>query len=188
MSEHDWTDAKIADLRKLWGEGHATAEIGRRIGFSKNAVVGKAHRLDLPARPSPIRVAGSGRPAQPPKPRAPAMTLPPLASITLAPRAPELVRHPTAVPNPDRIALGGKGERIIPPQITSPSQPAWIVRPSTLDCCWPIGEPGTPGFKFCDAKAIMGRPYCIPHCQIAYVPVERGPKAERQAHLIGGAA
>jgi len=50
-----WTDQVVTRLRSLWAEGHSTAEIGRRLGVSKNAVVGKAHRLDLPARPSPIR-------------------------------------------------------------------------------------------------------------------------------------
>ena len=50
-----WTDDDIAKLKKLWAEGHSTAEIGRLIGKSKNAVVGKAHRLSLAARPSPIK-------------------------------------------------------------------------------------------------------------------------------------
>ena len=51
----EWNDEVISRLRDLWTEGHSTAEIGRRLGVSKNAIVGKAHRLDLPARPSPIR-------------------------------------------------------------------------------------------------------------------------------------
>ena len=50
-----WTEALIAALRRLWAEGHSTAEIGRRMGITKNAVVGKAHRLMLAPRPSPIR-------------------------------------------------------------------------------------------------------------------------------------
>src|SRR6516225_4098267 len=61
-SEFEWTDNAISELRQLWSEGHSTAEIGRRMGISKNAVVGKAHRLDLPARPSPIRTGSSPRP------------------------------------------------------------------------------------------------------------------------------
>ncbi len=51
----EWSDDIINQLRALWAEGHSTAEIGRRLGVTKNAIVGKAHRLDLPARPSPIR-------------------------------------------------------------------------------------------------------------------------------------
>ena len=53
-----WTDETIKRLKKLWSEGHTTSEIGRMIGKSKNAVVGKVHRLNLPPRPSPIRKAG----------------------------------------------------------------------------------------------------------------------------------
>lgn len=55
-----WTDEKIEDLKKLWAKGLSTAEIGRELGVSKNAVVGKSHRLGLKPRPSPI----SGKPAE----------------------------------------------------------------------------------------------------------------------------
>lgn len=55
MQESAWSEERIVQLRALWSEGLSTAEIGRRLGISKNAVVGKAHRLHLPARPSPIR-------------------------------------------------------------------------------------------------------------------------------------
>jgi GcrA cell cycle regulator len=51
----EWTEETISRLRSLWQEGLSTAEIGRRMSITKNAVVGKAHRLTLPPRPSPIR-------------------------------------------------------------------------------------------------------------------------------------
>ncbi len=50
-----WTEAQIADLKRLWIAGHSTSHIGTILGVSKNAVIKKAHRLKLPARPSPIR-------------------------------------------------------------------------------------------------------------------------------------
>ncbi len=50
-----WTDEMVAELTKLWEEGLTTGEIGKRLGISKNAVVGKAHRLNLQSRPSPIK-------------------------------------------------------------------------------------------------------------------------------------
>src|SRR3954468_19267616 len=77
----EWAEETIVRLRALWDEGHSTAEIGRRLGVSKNAVVGKAHRLDLPARPSPIRRdgAGSATPRKPPVRRIEGPTLPPLS-------------------------------------------------------------------------------------------------------------
>ncbi|MCA0451754.1 MAG: GcrA cell cycle regulator, partial [Proteobacteria bacterium] len=65
----DWTPEQISELTRLWGEGLTTAEIGKRLGISKNAVVGKAHRLNLPARPSPIRREGAGGAPRPVVPR-----------------------------------------------------------------------------------------------------------------------
>jgi GcrA cell cycle regulator len=56
-----WTQERVEALGKLWREGHSTAEIGRRLGLTKNAVVGKAHRLELDPRPSPVKLV--------PKPR-----------------------------------------------------------------------------------------------------------------------
>ena len=58
----DWTPEQIGQLTRLWSEGLSTAEIGKRLGISKNAVVGKAHRLHLNSRPSPIKRVGP-RPA-----------------------------------------------------------------------------------------------------------------------------
>ncbi|MGH7042669.1 MAG: GcrA family cell cycle regulator, partial [Acetobacteraceae bacterium] len=63
-----WTEEMIGQLRVLWDEGLSTAEIGRRLGTSKNAIVGKAHRLDLSPRPSPIRPSPEGaRPRSAPR-------------------------------------------------------------------------------------------------------------------------
>jgi len=56
-----WTEAQIADLKRLWTAGHSTSQIGTVLGVSKNAVIGKAHRIKLPARPSPIRHSSSPR-------------------------------------------------------------------------------------------------------------------------------
>jgi GcrA cell cycle regulator len=146
----DWTAEAIERLRALWAEGHSTAEIGRRMGISKNAVVGKAHRLDLPARPSPIRREAPGTAprnvARPPRPAvAPRMTLPQAAPLPVA-----------------------------APVAAAPVPPPVVVRPfqrfrAAKSCCWPIGEPGQPGFRFCTAEAMAGKPYCAEHAAIAYV-------------------
>jgi GcrA cell cycle regulator len=139
----EWTDETIAKLRTLWAEGLSTAEIGRRLNISKNAVVGKAHRLNLPSRPSPIRRAegdATPRPAAPKRAQGP--TLPPLAASMGAP-------VPTL--------------RAIMPT------PKYTMR--ATPCCWPIGEPGKPSFHFCNASAVAGKPYCEEHASIAYVRV-----------------
>src|SRR5579864_9460091 len=112
----EWAEETIVRLRALWDEGHSTAEIGRRLGVSKNAVVGKAHRLDLPARPSPIRRDGSGgaAPRRSAPRRAAGPTLPPLSSTspiaaagggpTILPHMGILAAKPAPAPPPARVA------------------------------------------------------------------------------------
>jgi len=73
-----WNGTTIAELRRLWADGLPTEEIGRRLHLSKDAVIAKAHRLGLAARPSPIRRDGIHR-ARPQ--RAGKTTLPPLGSL-----------------------------------------------------------------------------------------------------------
>jgi GcrA cell cycle regulator len=77
----DWTPEQINQLTRMWGEGLSTAEIGKRLGISKNAVVGKAHRLHLDSRPSPIKRIGP-RPAMP---RSLVHTRPPAQPVVAAP-------------------------------------------------------------------------------------------------------
>jgi len=155
----DWTTEAIDRLRAFWAEGHSTAEIGRRMGVSKNAVVGKAHRLQLPARPSPIR-------------RDPAAPRPVAAG-----RRPTLPPLRVALPVAVRREEGRREEpRAIPPApVMAAPKPVAVVRGfprvSTKSCCWPIGEPGTKGFHFCCAPAMAAKPYCIEHAALAYVRV-----------------
>ena len=136
----EWSEDAIAQLRALWMEGHSTAEIGRRMGVTKNAVVGKAHRLKLCARPSPIRHERRAD-ARPRPPRA-TKTAPGVEAVALPPARPVLRSVPS-------VTFG----RISP-------------------CCWPIGEPGTPSFRFCDADTIPNKPYCDTHAQLAYVRIK----------------
>ncbi|SHJ08374.1 GcrA cell cycle regulator [Roseomonas rosea] len=157
----DWSAEAIEQLRALWAEGHSTAEIGRRMGISKNAVVGKAHRLHLPARPSPIQreqaaaaAAAAPRPAAAAAVAAPAVTTP-----MVRPAAP-----PVVAPAPRAAAPAPAMRAAPPPAVVRPFQ-----RSSARSCCWPIGEPGTPEFRFCSAEAFAGKPYCLEHASIAYV-------------------
>ena len=143
-----------ASSASFWAEGLSTAEIGRRMGVSKNAVVGKAHRLNLPSRPfadparrrSARRAAACARRVQGP-------TLPVL-SASLAPMPPETA------------ACGGAAQAPVLRSVCMP-RPGARVTP----CCWPIGEPGTKSFRFCDVDAIAGKPYCDEHASLAYVKV-----------------
>src|ERR1700761_5017382 len=98
----EWAEETIIRLRELWDQGLSTAEIGRRLGVSKNAIVGKAHRLDLTARASPIRREPSPRAERPTPPvRLGGPTLPPLPSASAAVATVPVLR-PTPLP-PQRL-------------------------------------------------------------------------------------
>ena len=174
----EWNDETIVRLRALWNEGLSTAEIGRRMGVSKNAVVGKAHRLGLPPRPSPIRRDASGATS----PRAPAPrrvvgpTLPPLAAtLAVSEESRPVVAKappPDAVPAavlPAAPTSSASGQAAAAPSVRAVPPVRHV--PRLAACCWPIGEPGTKSFRFCDEGAVQGKPYCAEHAQLAYVKV-----------------
>jgi GcrA cell cycle regulator len=167
-----------ARLVALWAEGVSSAEIGRRLGTTKNAVVGAAHRLGLAGRPSPIRGGGGGKWTGA-KARAKALkaagrvqeihtgrvqplpasagTLPPLASTAApTPHAPTRTRAPRPVP------------RNAAPVQQRPPAPVARTGGPVEPCCWPVGHPRTTGFRYCDAPGEPGRPYCHAHCLLAY--------------------
>jgi GcrA cell cycle regulator len=210
-----WDEETIRVLKDLWAQGHSTAEIGRRLSVSKNAIVGKAHRLELDARPSPIRRdIVNPSPERPESyPRLAGATLPPLASTNAQPIAPasrassppaSLSTTPlstTAVPaataapvlnsqapvsrssapplsyvQPVRVSTMAPRPDVQPrppaasPRPAIPAAPVQIRR-SVPSCCWPIGEPGTKTFRFCDDTSLPGKPYCDEHARLAYVRV-----------------
>lgn len=156
-ANQEWAAETIARLRVLWdyigaegnlvgpeGRYFSTAEIGRRLGITKSAVVGKAHRLGLTRRDSPIRPNPAG-----PRP--------------IAPR-----RLPSSIPTLPSLAV--VQARQLPPvsprPVTSPAIPA---RDKT--CCFPFGQPGTKGFRFCGKPAKPGKPYCPDCCDAAYIKI-----------------
>jgi GcrA cell cycle regulator len=168
-----WDEDTIRNLRDLWSQGLSTAAIGRRLGVSKNAIVGKAHRLDLDARPSPIRrdVVKPVVDRPPAYPRMAGPTLPPLASTGAAsailptnvqPLRSTPVFGPRSVPPAPVVAPA--------PRPIMPSAPIQTRR-SAPSCCWPIGEPGTKTFRFCDDISMPGKPYCEDHAKLAYVKI-----------------
>jgi GcrA cell cycle regulator len=168
-NDFDRNAHSIAQLRALWAEGHTTTEIGRRMGVSKNAIVGKAHRLDLPARPSPIRRGGVGKPPVARRQRGP--TLPALTSYPQ--RSSTLYQLP-AVAVDVRQAQQAAAQSA---PLVREAVPVLTTIRGNKPCCWPIGEPGTRAFRFCDAPNEAGKPYCPHHCGIAYQRKDQRQKA-----------
>jgi GcrA cell cycle regulator len=146
-----WTDERIAMLKAGWEGGMTASQIAEQLGegVTRNAVIGKAHRLGLEARPSPVK-AGEEAVETP----APA----PVAASVAAPR-------PAPVAPPPAQAAK--------PVAKKPVRTGKAARTTLLDlnekiCKWPIGHPGDADFHFCGKPVQAGFPYCTEHCLVAY--------------------
>jgi GcrA cell cycle regulator len=166
----EWNDTTKARPRQLWDEGLSTAEIGRRLGTTKNAVVGKAHYLDLPGRPSPIRPRADHAPAPRPR-RAKGQTLAPLPALEAS----------TVTEKPATANGAAPAVPVDLPSRPSPRQTQFRTG-AKRTCCWPIGEPGTSRFGFCGAEVTTSKPYCDEHSKLAYVEI----KPSRRTHRLDG--
>ena len=189
-----WTEERIERLKAMWAEGATASQIADELGgVSRNAVIGKAHRLGLEARPSPVKPGEEKEHRAPaaaaPAPRpAPAERPAPKAADSAAER-PAPAKPATQRPHADlqyrSIGPGGfvrqgPGEQQAPippapPRRLVPAKPSPEVadKTSLLDlndriCKWPMGHPGEPDFHFCGAPANPGFPYCVDHCGVAY--------------------
>ncbi|MBI1326781.1 MAG: gcrA cell cycle regulator family protein [Alphaproteobacteria bacterium] len=143
-----WTDERIALLKKLWGEGKTAAEIAKTLGdVTRNAVIGKAHRLKLASRISPIQ--------QNKKPRAEKV-----AKLgAKKPREPRPVSAPRI--NIDDIKiLNGTGVTLL--ELTESM------------CRWPVGDPKSKDFRYCGCSSVPGLPYCPDHARAAFQPQGKG--------------
>jgi GcrA cell cycle regulator len=193
-----WTDERIEQLRKMWEGGMTASQIADELGgVSRNAVIGKAHRLGLQSRPSPVKAGDSsdnGSSGDTPKPTpvaaAPAPRAPRPAPVAATP-APEpttpAATQPPAAPQQLIRSIGPGGfQRAMPGEQQAPSTPApprrlvpakpapeYAEKTGLLDltdkiCKWPLGHPGEPDFHFCGKPINPGFPYCLDHCSVAY--------------------
>ena len=189
-----WTEERIERLKKMWHDGATASQIADELGgVSRNAVIGKAHRLGLEQRPSPVK------PGEEKEAKKGASVAPPVAATKPEPKAeaPEAQSAAPAAPahrgrqltpqelqyrsiGPGGFVRQGPGDQQAPippapPRRLVPAKPSPEVADKTglLDlndriCKWPIGHPGEPDFHFCGQQANPGFPYCVEHCGVAY--------------------
>jgi GcrA cell cycle regulator len=194
-----WTEERIDRLKAMWTEGATASQIADELGgVSRNAVIGKAHRLGLEARPSPVKAgeekerpapAAASAPAAKPAPVERAAPKPAAAATAAPERAAHPPRTPQRTPSenvqyrsigPGGFIRQGPGDQQppippAPPRRLVPAKPSPEVadKTSLLElndriCKWPMGHPGEPDFHFCGNAANPGFPYCVQHCGVAY--------------------
>ena len=187
-----WTDERVETLKKMWGEGQSASQIAKELGgVTRNAVIGKVHRLGLSNR------AGGGSAKAAPKEKAP--------SKPSAPKAPPKPKASTSAPSASKpekevleldengIPISAARRAIIPAGQPLPPQPsANEISPEALakvseveksakkiglmeltekTCKWPVGDPATDDFWFCGLPVQSGKPYCEAHVGVAFQPM-----------------
>lgn len=143
-----WTEERVTLLRKLWAEGLSASQIAKQLtGVTRNAVIGKVHRLGLAGRATPSRPAK--RPVRQARPR------------VMSPSAPRLRTATSSLPAvviPHLEPLRGEDGRA-----------ATVLTISEQVCKFPIGDPNDADFAFC-GRGAAGGPYCADHARLAYQP------------------
>ena len=157
-----WTEDKVEKLRELWDQGLPTSQIGKILDFTKNAVVGKAHRIGLERRPSPIK----RNIMKPDRKKARAPEIPNL-SVNLKS---DNDFDSTFIPkiNYDKVAKDNLGNDL------------FFIKKNT-GCEWPIGHPDESNFRYCGSEKVESKPYCAEHCSKAYVVADKVSSKEEVA-------
>ena len=187
-----WTDERVETLKRMWAEGQSASQIAKELGgVTRNAVIGKVHRLGLSNRVAGGKEDEDDTPAAPATSAKPDPRPEPVARPEPAARAPERPAAPAAAPSnvtplPLRKAIVPAGQPL-PPQPSaneiSPEALASVrevekrARRLTLmelterTCKWPIGDPATDDFWFCGLPSLPGKPYCEAHVGVAFQPM-----------------
>jgi len=165
-----WTEERVELLKKLWADGLSASQIAGRLGeVTRNAVIGKVHRLGLAGRATTSRIR-SARPRN---------------------RVSHLPLRPT------RVQYRTNGNAALKPVYAPVEKPAAVLRvvPSAVEdidvpeplrvplldlnessCRWPIGDPQDDSFHFCGHDKASGSSYCEHHGRVAFQPAARRRK------------
>ncbi|MGC1495374.1 MAG: GcrA family cell cycle regulator [Sulfitobacter sp.] len=186
-----WTDDRVETLKKMWGEGQSASQIAKELGgVTRNAVIGKVHRLGLSNRATTgtaAKTEAKAKPAPKAEPKAK-----PATAAAVVPAKPDGPIMQTQSATPPKQSSTGR-RQIIPAGQPLPPQPsANEISPEALakvnevekkakkiglmelterTCKWPVGDPATEDFWFCGLPVKQGKPYCEAHVGVAFQPM-----------------
>jgi len=156
-----WTEERVELLKKLWADGLSASQIAAELGgITRNAVIGKVHRLGL-----------SGRAKSP-------------SSSSPRPRKPRSSNHMIRVPRSSmrgNTALAYDYQAEPEPELMEipAEQRKSLLQLTEATCHWPVGDPGSADFFFCGGESSEGSPYCNFHSRVAYQPASSRNRDKR---------
>ncbi|SFR33610.1 GcrA cell cycle regulator [Yoonia tamlensis] len=195
-----WTDERVETLKKMWGEGQSASQIAKELGgVTRNAVIGKVHRLGLSNRAAASGAAAATKAAPKEKPAAatkaaapkaapkptPAPTPAPAAAVPAVKEVVELDENGIPI-SAARRAIIPAGQPLPPQPSANEISPEALAKVSEVEkgakrislmeltektCKWPVGDPATDDFWFCGLGVQAGKPYCEAHVGVAFQPM-----------------
>ena len=191
-----WTDERVETLKRMWAEGQSASQIAKELGgVTRNAVIGKVHRLGLSNRVGGLDKDEVEAEVAAAKPEAaPLPKVEPVAPRAETPRAtPAPAERPAVAAAPVNVLPIPLRKAIIPAGQPLPPQPSLNeISPEALasvrevekrakrlslmelterTCKWPVGDPATDDFWFCGLVSVPGKPYCEAHVGVAFQPM-----------------
>ena len=152
-----WTEPRVEQLKKLWEAGLSASQIAAELGsVTRNAVIGKVHRLGLSGR------AKSPSSSSMPRPR---KTRPAQHMMRISR---PVSRGNTALAHVFEMEV--EADPIAYDNVVPMSQRKTLLELTEDTCHWPVGDPGSADFYFCGGKSLASLPYCAHHSRIAYQP------------------
>jgi GcrA cell cycle regulator len=157
MTVLTWSDDRVEQLKKLWEAGLSASQIAAELGnVTRNAVIGKVHRLGLSGRAkSPATAAPRQRKAARPAPQMMRVARP-------------VSRGNTALAHVFEVEV--EADPVTFDNVVPMAQRRSLLELNEATCHWPVGDPSSPDFFFCGGKALSGLPYCAQHSRVAYQP------------------
>ncbi|MEM8692347.1 MAG: GcrA family cell cycle regulator [Pseudomonadota bacterium] len=180
-----WTDERVELLKKMWGEGQSASQIAKELGgVTRNAVIGKVHRLGLSNR-----TGGGGTstpktepkakqaPKAEPKPAKPQLKTEPAIKPEAQEARPPIPARRQIIPAGQPLPPQPSANEISPEALAKVNEVEKKAKKLTLmelterTCKWPVGDPATEDFWFCGLPVQQGKPYCEAHVGVAFQPM-----------------
>ncbi len=187
-----WDNATLKKLKALTGKGLSTSEIGKRLGLSKNAIVGKLNRMGWNSKATAEAAAKAASGTTTSAKKTTKTATPKKATAAKTPKKTTVVATKKTTTPKKAAATKAAPKKVVTPKAEKKSAPA---KPKTSEktktktlamhqriiqhslemaslkpnqCRWPIGDPDSENFHFCGETVFVGKPYCYEHCKQAY--------------------
>lgn len=174
-----WTDERVETLKRMWNEGQSASQIAKELGgVTRNAVIGKVHRLGLSNRvgAAPGPAPAPGKPAKEPREAAPAGDdavideARPAEKPAAPPRKPTIIAGQPLPPQPAANEISPEALASVR-EVEKKAARISLMELTERTCKWPIGDPATEKFWFCGLAVQPGKPYCEAHVGVAFQPM-----------------